>query len=218
MIVLDIESSGIDTGRCGIWQIGAIELENLRNYFLQEARIDDEDVIEEGALKITGKTEEELRDRKKQSQKQLILNFLEWMKTCREKLILGQNIGWDLNFIQNKCLKYEIMDKFRESLGQRGIDLHTKAQDKYEEIYGKYSLKEKGSSDMNLSKILNFCGLPDERIKMKEGYTTEVEKEGTSHNALEDCKLEGECYYRLKYGKNLFPEFSKYKIPLYLEK
>ena len=36
MIVLDIESSGLDSGRCGIWQIGALEFENPSNTFLQE--------------------------------------------------------------------------------------------------------------------------------------------------------------------------------------
>jgi len=42
MIVVDIETSGIDYNRVGIWQIGAIEFENQ---FLEESRIDDEDEI-----------------------------------------------------------------------------------------------------------------------------------------------------------------------------
>lgn len=218
MIVLDIEASGLHTGKCGIWQIGAIDLENTNNYFLQEGKIDDTDIVEEGALKVTGKTEEELRDKNKQSQKKLILNCLEWIKTCKEKLILGQNIGWDLNFIQNKCRDYGIMKEFREALGQRGMDLHTTAQNKYFQIYKKYLLKEKGSSDMNLTCVLKFCGIPDNRIRMKEGVITEVEKEGTTHSALEDCKLEGECYYRIKHGKNLFLEYSQYEIPEALRK
>ena len=33
MIVLDIETSGIDRVKCGIWQIGALELENPKNQF-----------------------------------------------------------------------------------------------------------------------------------------------------------------------------------------
>ncbi len=218
MIVLDIESSGIHTGKCGIWQIGAIDLENTDNYFLQEGRIDDTDIVEEGALKVIGKTEEELRDKNKQSQKQLILSCLKWINGCKNKLILGHNVGWDLNFIQNKCMDYKIMKEFREALGQRGMDLHTTAQNKYSQIYGKYLLKEKGSSDMNLTHVLKLCGIPDNRIRMKEGSTIEVEKEGNSHSALEDCKLEGECFCRLIEGKNLFPEYSQYKIPEELRK
>lgn len=45
MIVVDIETSGLDFNKCGIWQIGALELENPANTFLEEARIDDEDEI-----------------------------------------------------------------------------------------------------------------------------------------------------------------------------
>lgn len=215
MIVLDIESSGIDTGRCGIWQIGSIDLNNPKNYFLKEARIDDEDMVMQGALELTGKTEKELRDHKKQSQKQLILDYLNWRETCEEKITMGQNVGWDLNFIQNKCLKYDIMDKFRKSTGQRGMDLQTIAQTKYKELYGKYLLKENGNSDMNLFGVLNFCGIPDQRKQVDDGR---VSKEGTVHSALEDCKLEGECFYRLIYGKNLFSEYSQYEIPEVLKK
>ena len=76
MIVLDIEASGLDSGRCGIWQIGALDFENPDNYFLEEGRIDDEDIVEQDALKVIGKEESELRDKTKQSQKQLIINFL----------------------------------------------------------------------------------------------------------------------------------------------
>ena len=203
MIVLDIETSGLDIGKNGIWQIGAMDLDKPENYFLQEARIDNEDIVMEEALKVIGKTEEELRDKNKQSQKQLIINYLDWKKICKEKLTMGQNVGWDLIFIQNKCLRYGIIDKFREVAGQRGMDLQTIAQEKHKELYGKYLLKENGNSDMSLKKVLEFCGMEDNR--------------GT-HNALEDCKLEGECYWRLEYGKNLFPEYSQYKIPKELEK
>ena len=215
MIVLDVESSGLDTGKCGIWQIASIDLDNPKNYFLEEGRIDDEDLVEEGALKITGKTEEYLRDPKKQSQKQLISNYLEWRKSCKEKINTGQNIGWDFNIIQNKCIRYGMLDKLHEIIGQRTIEVHTLAQEKYFEINGEYSEDENGKSNMNLTKILEFCGLSDKRMNLELEKAT---KKGTAHNALEDCKLAGECYYRLKYGKNLFPEFKKFKIPEHLRK
>ena len=38
MIVLDIETSGL-TSDCGIWQIGAIDLTNPKNYFLEECKL-----------------------------------------------------------------------------------------------------------------------------------------------------------------------------------
>lgn len=72
MIVLDIETSGIYPERHGIWQIGALELENPSNVFLEEGRIDDEDVVEEEAVKVHGKNEAYLRNSEKQSQRELI--------------------------------------------------------------------------------------------------------------------------------------------------
>jgi len=208
MIVLDLEASGADTGKSGIWQIGAIDLENLENTFFEEGRIDDEDSVEEGALKVTGKTEEELRDPNKQSQKQLILNFLKWAETCKIKITIGQNIGWDITFLQNKTIRYNLHEEFRKIIGYKGLDLYAIAQLKHLEIKGAYKTKENGKGNFNLSGVLEFCGIPDNRIKLNGEETI---KEGTPHNALEDCKLEGECYSRLMFGKNLFPEYTRRK-------
>ena len=215
MIILDIEASGVDNGECGIWQIGAIELENPKNYFLEEGRIDDKDKVELGALKITGKTEPELRDSSKQVQKQMISNFLKWTKTCKEKIIVGQNVGWDIAFIQNKCRRYDLHDEFRKTIGYKGLDLYVIAQLKYFEKNKKYKVKENGKGNFDLTKVLEFCGIKDPRIELSG---KEVINEGTPHNALEDCKLEGECYYRLMFGKNLFTEFTQDPIPDYLKK
>lgn len=194
MIVVDIESSGLDSGRCGIWQIGALELENPSNTFFEEGKIDDEDKVEKEALLVIEKKESELRDKNKQSQKKLIENFLEWCRTCQMKVIAGQNVGWDVSFIQNKCIRYGIDDKFREAIGQRVIDLHTLAQIKYKEQKGKFKLKEKGSSDMNLPNVMEFCGMEDKR---KIVYSGKVVKEGEPHNAFTDAKLTAECIRRL---------------------
>ncbi len=215
MIVLDIEASGIDTGNCGIWQIGAIDMENLDNFFLEEARIDDQDLVEKGAMIVTGKTEEQMRDKSKQSQKEMIINFLKWAKTCKEKISLGQNIGFDIIFLQNKARRYGLGQEFRNVIGPKAIDLHTVAQMKYYEIHRKYKIKEGGISDLNLKNILKFCGVPDPRIELKG---EEIVSEGEPHNALEDCKLEAECFSRLVYGKKLLSEFSHHPLPEYLKK
>jgi len=215
MILLDIETTGL-TQACGIWQIGSIDLENPSNYFLQESRIDEDDKVTESALKITGKTEKELRDKGKQSQKQLILNYLEWRKSCKSKINLGQNVMWDSDMIEFRSKKYDIFDKFKEVMGKRSIDLHTVSQEKYFEINNEYFLDLNGKSKLGLPEILNFCGMPDSRISM--GDDVKVKKEGTFHSALDDCKLEAECFFRIKKGQGLFPEYTKFKIPDYLLK
>lgn len=216
MIVLDIETSGLDSGRNGIWQIGAVEFENPGNQFLQEGRIDDEDLVHPQALKVIEKTEAELRDSHKQTQQQLILNFLEWAGKCKNKLPIGHNVGFDLFFMQNKCIRYGFLDKFAESIGKRSLDLHSIVQFLCFEKDKCFVLKEDGTGGMPLPKILEFCGLEDDRKKVKDNL--EVSKEGKPHNALEDAKLTAECFSRLVHGKNLLDEFKEFPIPDYLKK
>ena len=209
MIVLDIETSGLYPEKNGIWQIGSLDFYNPKNTFLEEARIDDEDEISESALKVTGKTEAELRDSNKQSQKQLIQNFFDWTKTARIKNALCQNPNFDYSFIAQKSRKYELEVPFH----YRTFDLHSFAQGKYQQQYGKFLMRE-DHSDMSLSNILKFCGLDDKRIIMDKGI---IVQEGRPHNALEDAKLTAEAFSRLTYGKELLEEYSQYKIPVYLK-
>jgi hypothetical protein len=77
--------------------------------------------------------------------------------------------------------------------------------------------EDKGNyySGMSLPNVLDFCGIPDERLSV-EG--NEINKEGKPHNALEDAKLTAECFSRVVYGKSLFSDFKKYDIPLYLRR
>lgn len=214
MIILDIETTGL-TNDAGICEIGAIDFNNSNNYFLQDCRIDSEDVVTEGALKVNGRTPEQLYDINKQSQKQLIENYLSWVENQPEKLFFGQNVSWDITMIQAKSLKYGIELKFLDNHGQRGFDIHTLAQEKYNELNGHYFLNLNGRSAMNLGKVLEFCGLKDERINID---FRGVQRQGKDHSALEDCKLEGEALSRIKFGKNHFPEYVSFEIPDYLKK
>lgn len=211
MIVVDIETSGnLYPHEIGIWQIGAIEIENPENTFLQEGRIDDEDKVEPEALTVTGKTEEDLRDKNKQSQKQLLENFFEWALNIENKVMIAHNTPFDFGFLSIKARKYGLKFPFKH----RSFDLHAFAAFKYFQINRNF-LSEDGHSALNLTKILEFCGMKDNRIIMKEHNVLE---EGTPHNGLEDAKLEAECFYRIIYGKNLLPEFEKDTVPKYLRK
>lgn len=214
MIVLDIETSGL-TNDCGIWQIGAIDLDNVENYFIEECRIDKNDTIQEGALKVTGKTKEELLDDSKQSQEQMIRNYFNWLEKQKGRIIMGANVSWDNSMIQAKAMKYGLEKEFHSIHGHRGYDLFTIAQEKYYEVYGKYLVKETGVNNMSLDATLNFCGINIHRINLSGG---EIVKEGKPHDAFEDCRLEGEAFFRIKFGKNLFPEYIKFEIPDYLKK
>lgn len=198
MIVVDIETSGIYPEKHGIWQIGALDLFNPENTFLEEARIDNDDEIAEEALKVTGKTESQLRDQKKHLQKKLLENFFDWTETVKMKNCLCQNPQFDLGFMTYKARKYALKVPFH----YRAFDLHSFASQKHYQFNNKF-LIEKDHSGMGLSNTLRLCGLQDNR---------------KAHNALEDAKLTAECFSRLINGLSLFQEYSQYKIPEYLAK
>jgi hypothetical protein len=93
--------------------------------------------------------------------------------------------------------------------------LHTAAQVVYASLNGEFLTRgarnaDTFESDMNLTNVLRMCGLPDNRVLFADGKKVQ---EGNPHNALEDCKLSGECFFRLIVGKNLFEAYSKYEIP-----
>ncbi len=208
MIVVDIETTGLNSEKHGIWQIGALDFSNSDNIFLEEARIDEEDGISEEALKVIGKTEAELRNQNKQSQKQLLENFFYWTKTAKIKNAICQNPQFDLCFLTFKARKYGL----EFPLHYRAFDLHSFASLRFYQINKKFLMREH-HSDMGLSNTLKFCGIEDKRIKTEKGTIIQT---GSSHNALEDAKLTAEAFSRLIHGKNLLKEFSQYKIPEYL--
>lgn len=195
-IVVDIETSGMDKIRCGIWQIGAYDLQTGKE-FLEESKIDDtDDIVSLGkkpVLEVIGKTEEELRDSNKQSQKQILKNFFSWVDKRYMKNFVCQNPQFDMAFLEIKARKYGLKIPFH----YRAFDLHNIAQIRYHDLHKCFLIKD-GLSDMGLSNILKFCGMKDNR---------------KFHNALEDAKLTSECFSRLLYGKNLLEEYSKFKIP-----
>jgi len=118
MIVLDMETSGLDLVKSGIWQIGAIDLNNPKDQFIEEARIDDWDLISDGALKVTGKTEQELRDPKKQSQKEMFEKFIEWIKNKPETNFLCQGPQWDFSWLIIRIEKFGFRFIFSAPLEQ----------------------------------------------------------------------------------------------------
>jgi DNA polymerase III epsilon subunit-like protein len=213
MIVLDIECSGLYPEKHGIWQIAAMEIENPKNYFIQECNIDEEDEIFPQALDVIGKTEEELRCKKKQTQKQMINNFLKWCSQIKNKNFICQNPFFDLGFINLKSRKYGL----ENILPIRSFDLHTIASLKYFEVNKEFLISEKNQSNMSLTEVMTFCGLIDNR-RIVDIKTRKVIREGVMHNALHDVKITAECFSRIVYGKNLIEDFKDVLIPEYLRK
>lgn len=196
MIVVDIETSGLDFIKSGIWQIGAIDVNNPQNRFLEECRIDETDFVSNEALLVCGKTEAELRDNNKQSQRELLRNFFIWCQNSKMKNFICQNPQFDTVFLKLKAEKYNLHYPFHF----RAFDLHSIASVKYFQIHTQF-LTAHNYSDMGLTNILKFSGIIDTR---------------GAHNALEDAKLTAECFSRIVYGKKLLEDYDSYDLPDYL--
>ncbi len=206
MIVVDIETSGgFNPSKYGIWQIGALELENPDNTFLEEAHLDVKDEIDQEALKVIGKTEQELRDSQKQTQKELLEHFFLWANKQQDKNLIAHNTPFDFGFLSMKSQLYGLQFPFPH----RSLDLHTLAAIIYFQINGIF-FTDLGVSKMNLTNILKFCGLPDNRIQIEKGN---IKQPGTPHNGLEDAQCEAECWNRLLHGKPLLEKFNQFPIP-----
>lgn len=208
MIVVDIEMSGMDYEKCGIVQIGAIDLDS-KEEFSESCCLDEEDkIINEPnlahtVLEVLGMTEEQLRDKKKHSQKDMLSHFFEWCKKAETKNFICFHPHADIAYLEHKARKYGLKFPF---LSYKAWDLHSCAQMVYFKLNGGFYFQEKAGqkqSAMNLKATLKLVGIEDKR---------------GSHDALEDARLTAEAFFRLVYGANLLEEYKEFTIPEYLIK
>lgn len=193
MIVVDVETSGVDPNKNSLLSVGAIEFENPENQFYGECRVWEGAHIEPAALVVNGFTENDALDKKKKSDKELLEDFLKWAAGCKERTLAGQNPSFDRDFLRVTAHRYHIDWPF----AQRTIDVHSIAY--YHAVRKKAIIPLKREhSDFSLDAILAYCGLSPET---------------KPHNGLNGAKLETEALYRFFYEKPLFLEFKKLPIP-----
>lgn len=192
MIVVDVESTGVDARQCSLLSVGALDFDNPTNQFYAECRAFEGAHVEKEALVISGFTAEQICDTGKKSDREVVVGFLTWMKTCREWTLAGQNPSFDRNFLEETAHRYHI----NWPLAHRTIDLHSIAYAEFLRI-GKEIPKKNNHSALNLDRILRHVGLPTRAKK---------------HNALEDASLEAEAFSRLLQRRNLLLEYKGFSL------
>lgn len=193
MIIVDVESTGVDPKLCSLLSVGALDFDNPTNQFYVECRAFDGAHVEKKALVVAGFNEEQIHDLQKKTDREVVEAFLEWMKTCKEWTLVGQNPSFDRDFLQQTAHRYHL----DWPLAQRTIDLHTIAYFLRLKA-GKEIPRHNNHSALNLDSILAEVGLP-----------TRAE----SHNALDDAKLEGEAFARLLTGRGLLADYKGFRVP-----
>jgi len=170
MIVLDIETSGLDERTHSILSIGAVEFEDPTQEFYGECRTYTDSLISEQALVINGFTYAQANDRTKLLPHELVASFCQWaMKLQHGQLLAGQQVGsFDIKFVKY-VFEHNLPNAGKWPFGYRSVDLHTLAWAKWKE-------------SLSLDGILVKLGLAPET---------------KPHNALTGAKLEAEAFRQL---------------------
>lgn len=93
LIIVDIETTGLDRVNCGIVSIGAVDYNSEHKFYI-ECRPNQSDIIEQKALEINGFTYDQIFDPTKPSTTQAYKSFEEWALSIYDQPILGgENIG-----------------------------------------------------------------------------------------------------------------------------
>lgn len=196
MIVLDIETTGIDPRRHSIIEVGVIDFDSPLNFFNERCSVWEGAVIDFKALEINGSSLAEIHDKSIFTQKELITRFIAWMNGVEDKTIAGQNVDFDIDFLNESMVRCGL----NFSVGKRKVDQHS--------IVYAHLLKRNiipplkdGFSNVNSDFIMKYVGIPSEP---------------KPHRAINGARYEAEALSRLIYGRVLFEEFAEYAVPGYL--
>jgi DNA polymerase III epsilon subunit-like protein len=193
MIVLDIEATGTDYEKHSILSLGALDFDHPENRIYLECQAWEGAHIDPGALEVNGFTHEQATDNFKQTEAQLIAQFLTWADTVEDQTLAGQNVSFDRDFVRAACKRAGYAYIF----AHRTVDTHTLAYMHFI-THGKSIPIENRHTALNLDAVLNYVGIPSEP---------------EPHNALTGALSHAEVISRLLYGKPLLTEFAQYPVP-----
>ena len=193
MIVVDVETTGVDPDRHSIVSIGAVDFLHPERRFYEECCIWDGAIISDEALVINGYTREEVVDTKKQSLEEILKKFFIWIEESEEHTIMVLHPIFDLSFLDESAERYHLQLPFPK----RSLDLHS--------ICFAHMIKSglippiiNKHSAVNSDLIMQYVGIPTEP---------------KPHIAINGALHEAEAFSRLLYDKNLLPEFAEYPLP-----
>ncbi len=195
MIVIDIETSGVDYQKNSIVSIGALDFSQSERRFYGECRLWDGAHINNEATAIHGLSPESVTDPSKPTEAELVRGFMEWSQHMGDRTLVGQNVSFDRDFLKAACYRAHLP----WDLAHRTIDTHTLCYMHMVKRGIEPPLDQQHRrSALNLDAVLVYCGIPEEP---------------EPHNALTGALCHTEVTSRLLYDRPLLPEFASYPIP-----
>ncbi|HEY4512594.1 MAG TPA: 3'-5' exonuclease [Candidatus Paceibacterota bacterium] len=194
MIIVDVETTGVEPSKHSVVSIGAVDFDNAERKFSIECSAFAGAHADNEALQIIGMTRELIFDSSKPSEAQAIQKFIEWMKEAKDHTIAGQNCYFDLEFLLAATHRAHL----NISLPKRIVDLHS--------VVWLHMMKREMSppidpihrrSNINSDFICDYVGIP---------------REVGPHIGINGALWETEAFSRIFYDKSLLSEFKQYKI------
>jgi DNA polymerase III epsilon subunit-like protein len=199
LIVLDIETTGVNPQVHGIVSIGAIDFDSPGNQFFAECHVPDSVEVTPEALNINGYSLSDIRNPMwRQPMLHAIRAFLDWTYTCDDRTMAGINIAFDRSFLGSWCSRYGIAT----GLSHRCVDLHSEVYAFFRRHRMKIPVDARKCSILNTDFIHPFVGLPEEP---------------KPHHALNGARWECEALHRIWFGLPLLPEMQMYPVPTHLK-
>ncbi|MEX0924367.1 MAG: exonuclease domain-containing protein [Candidatus Paceibacterota bacterium] len=200
MIVLDIETTGLDPDRSSIVSLGAVSLVDTNKTFYMECRVWNGAEIHQEALNVNGFTRDEIMDEEKCSDAQLIAKFSEWLAQQNDYVFGGLNHHFDLLFIMAAARRGGITVGLESGsvVPKRIVDLHSVC---YAHMVARGvapPVSENGFSKLRGEDIYKYVGIP---------------AEPHPHNSLNGAVWEAESLSRLLYQRSSFEKFFDHSIP-----
>jgi DNA polymerase III epsilon subunit-like protein len=192
MIVVDIETSGVDPKKHSILSIGAVNLEKPSHQFYGECKIFEGAKINSDALKVNGFTEKEATDTTKPTPAELVEKFFFWVKQCNTKILAGHNPNFDFSFLRETALKAHLDWPF----SFRTVDLHSVCYAHLKQ-HNREIPTYNGKHALNSDFVHRYVGLC---------------KEPRPHQALTGAKMEAESFSRLFFKKKLLEEYDRFDL------
>jgi DNA polymerase III epsilon subunit-like protein len=126
ILVVDLETTGLNADRHGILQIGAVWLTGGEGEFSIDCRMWDDGSIDDKALAFNGCSRERCMDKKMISEGEAVIRFLTWAGD-EPFMLAGNNPSFDRSFL-NAAFKRGIGETQNiPNLKHRVLDLHTLA-------------------------------------------------------------------------------------------
>lgn len=196
MLVVDVESTGLDPQRHALVSVAAVDFLHPDDQFYRECRIWDGAAIDRESLRINGFSDAQLRDPRKPSLAQTVAAFVQWFSRHPNQTLAGLNPAFDRALLLASAQRTGI----EWQLVHRLVDLHSLC---YAHQLGRGVIpsEQHDLTTLTTNEIFRYVGLPSEP---------------RPHHALAGAKMEAEAFSRLIAGTSLLKEFERYPVPFHI--